>query len=69
MSIEDELLSGAYTNSVYRLSDGRRWIGDESSGFPEDQLSKKPDDRNPVGPSLEERSYFKLFGGGKPNLE
>lgn len=66
MSVESKLLSGAYTNSVYKLSDGRRWIGDESSGFPEDE-SRLPYHPSPL--PLKERSYFEQFGGGKPNTE
>lgn len=37
-----------------RLPDGRRWCGDESNGFPEDDLpqlkvAKKPPERAPMG--------------------
>ncbi len=51
-----------------RLPSGRRWIGNED-GFPADELGIQDHSSRPPLGEPPERSYYRLFGGGKPNLE
>ncbi|MBI2019715.1 hypothetical protein HYS95_03570 [Candidatus Daviesbacteria bacterium] len=48
------------------LPDGRRWLGDESSGMSEND-QRQADPRPPL--DVKQRSYYDLYGGGKPNTE
>lgn len=52
---------------VLRLPSGQKWIGDESSGYPEGELGKTPP--RPTPPLFKERSPYEMYGGGKPNTE